>query len=244
MELVTLVAASGRSWCDPEIDPFLFRTNEEWLERIVGTSGLLRPRLKDPGGPRLAEPTRWVSMLEHVDFDIVMIVGRTVVSSWVGRLGYGGAVEFGRQSLTPIGEEAAPAFRTAAGLAISWYVDTCLPALHGIPAVTRVATDEWLNMARYRSVERDFNGELTRLRHSSEPPHAHWVVAHIRHLGDGHPSDEKVATAPRHLAPFMGPHDTWVRGHERHGRNVDSLETYLRGRASVVDAAGTAYWIQ
>lgn len=243
VELIELVEARGWSWCSLENDPFLFRTNEEWLERITGTARLLRRRLREPDGPQPPDPPpRRISVLEHQAFSIVAIVGKDAVSAWVGSRHYGAAVEFSRRTLRPTGEVDAPAFRTAAGLAIAWYVDISVPSLGQIPSVSLVASDKWIDMMDYRAATPGFDQDVTSFR-DVHAAHAHWVVSHIRHLSVGMPSAQKIASAPPHLKSFMGDHDTWVEGHPRQGHSVDALLAVLRARTGLADAAGTAYWI-
>ena len=234
LDLALAAGEMGLSWCAADIDPFLISTTSEWLERICGTGSILLPHLESP--------TRRVSRFVHRDFEVVLLIEHADVCAWVGRLGFGAAVEFGRESLTFRGRNQSPAFRTAAGLAVAWYLDLCLPRQRGIPGVTSLAAGEWLDIGRYQPAGTAFDNQVSAIAADRVPAHAHWVVSHIRHLRDRNPSDEKVATAPAHLRDLMGPDDTWVAGHQREGSNVHALLNHLAKRAALADAVGTAFW--
>jgi hypothetical protein len=241
LDLVTVAQRLGWSWCDPSINPFLFRTSHQWLERVRNTVLMLKPRFRS-ALPSESTLTNSTSVLDGNEFQIILGISESEVSAWVGRLGFGVGCEFNRHTLVPTGDATSPAYRTALGLAYAWYVDVSLPTVDGVPAMVNLAAEDWAAIQRYVPHPTEFRNWILECRGVSEPRLAHWVVAHIRHLTVSQPSDEKLATAPDHLRPFMGPHDTWVIGYARSGSHLDKLVKQLETRALVASAAGAGYW--
>lgn len=239
LDLVEIVSDLGWSWCNPENNPFLFRTNEQWIERVENTTRLLQPKLTDPA------TTRWhLTSFDSAEFQFVMSITPNEVSAWVGRLGYGIGLQFDRQTLAPMGQVGGSAYRTALGLAYAWYVDLARPDSIQQPAMTQLAVSDWPQLTSFRPDATTFTRYLTQCRSSRTESVAHWVVAHIRRLPrNHHPSNEKLQTVPTHLKRFMGPQTTWVIGHSRSELNIEGLLFQLRERAFLAEAAGTAYWI-
>ena len=233
LDLVDLARSLDLSWCLPGIDPFLIATTPEWFERICGTGEILLPHLR--------EPYSAVSRFTHNDIDIVLIVDDAMAYAWVGRLGYGLAVEFERARPPSQFMRLDPAHRTALGCAFAWYIDLSLPRQAGVPGVTARALTDWLHATEYKATLA-FDQQVRTVAVDPAPAHAHWVVSHIRYVAHGEPNPDHVVEAPMHLGPFMGPDDTWVTGHVRCGSNVQRLISRLNNSSALAYAVGTAFW--
>lgn len=230
--LVEVVDGLGLGWCDPDNDPFLVNTNPEWLERIQGTGSILSRYLRSPSHAK--------SRFSHPELEVILIVEAKHAIAWVGRHGFGIAVGIDRSTLEPRGRVESPGFRTAAGLAIAWYVDVALAKGPGVPMMTALALGKWID-AQYRPSS-GFDKQISAVSGGMEPAFAHWVVSHVRTLNVQSPDPGHVAEAPSYLRARMGPDDTWVRGHIRQGSNVNKLLKHLAQHPALADAVGTAFW--
>lgn len=231
------VEREGFTWCNPASDPFLFDTEPEWLMRIQGTAWLLRDHMPDSRTDALR--------FDSPSLGIILVRSGRLAHAWVGRLGTGVAVEFDTQTFHLRGRTEEPAFKTAAGCAIAWYVDSCFPRPRNQLDLPMMLESEVEKLSLHTWAPADaFNRRVEVLREGSPAQAlAHWVVPHVRTLSVGFPNPEHVGAAPEFLRERMGPDDTWVTGHVRNIEQIDRLLRSLKGRSVLADAVGSTAWL-
>lgn len=139
--------------------------------------------------------------------------------AWVGSSGKGSFVRFDTQDFTGYALDD-PASTYALPIAIGWFIDasvTLRGARSGSSTIRRATGGSQRNGYRYVPTA-TFTSQVGAVAsHRSTPPSPHAVAAHIRRLKTRRPDPATVEQAPPRLRRQMGPHDTYVRAHERGG---------------------------
>jgi hypothetical protein len=220
--LLETVDKLGYSYIEPGEILFKNSANEDWVEPIRNTASMIANRLR--------KVTSRVMHYKSNEVEIILTDDGGTVFAWVGTKREGVLTSFDTEHFAVVGlPDSNQAF--AAGCAISWFVDCAINITREIPMVRQKSEIVTRGYIRHRT----FNELPAFSRHRSEvrrgihnPPVAHWVAAHIRHLSGKSPNPSHVAEAPERLQVRMGRFDTWVRAHERGGRGGNLHEVFSR----------------
>lgn len=239
MDLAVMAEEAGLSWCAPGIDPFEFVTGSDWLERILGTASIVGDLLiQPPPGSRFTDPL----------VEILLTVNDRAAFGWVGSRGHGLAVGFDRLALhkgdqpRPLGRVDEPAFGTAFGILVAWYLDRCMPRRsQSAQTVPQLQLAERWSWGETWFPSPAFEVQVSSVRSSPRRgAYAHWVIPHVRTLTAAEPDPGHVADAPEHLRPLMGPSETWVHAHQRHRAHRQLALVRFETHSALADAIGSA----
>lgn len=203
-----LTAARGRrlTFVSPGESPFMAKDNlqvaEEARNRAVGNAA------------NLTRWTDWPTWFSHGpgDVQVMLTQDEEYAYAWVGRDGRGQLVAFDTTDFTAWGLDE-PGMSQALAYAIGWYIDVSVslrrnPA--GTTSVRRLAGGSQKTGISYRPTP-SYRGQRSGVAKGTHlPPTPHMRAAHVRDLGDRHPSEEALTHAPLRYRRQMGPHQTWV----------------------------------
>jgi hypothetical protein len=172
---------------------------------------------------------------------ILLVEDDSYAYAWVGRAGRGMLVAFGTEGFD-IWRLREPGTDYALTAAIGWYIDVSVSLRReakGSAAIRRSSEGTKRRGATYRPTpvyekqRRDVEaGERT-------PPRPHLVARHVRDLGpERWPNLDHIADAPPRVQRMLGPHDTWVRAHQRGKGTPSEWVTRLTKWSALADLLG------
>lgn len=221
--------------CAPEDELFDFTPSVDWVEDVRNTAAFLFPQLTR----EISE----VSYFSNSKIQIVLVERNSFVYAWVGVNGTGVILGFDPESFVVVGMPS-PAMGTAAGCAISFYVDRKIRLNREIPGMSHSVIHQYRGQPTvYKylpqpSFQRNVK-DVARGEHA--PPRAHYVAPHIRHLTGRRPNPDHVALAPVQLQLRMGSGDTWVHGHARGSNNIGEIKLRLSRYSMLADSLGQLF---
>lgn len=231
---------AGRTW--PNARRFKMPTppNPEWLDEILARAEDLAPLLRfEPEWPMSFGDKRYQVSISVVDQTLVAWVE-------VGRAKTLLSVDL--ETLSFKGKEGKKDSELAVGLAVSWYLDSCICLRkrgHRHFKASTIGSKARSSVSRpgitYVPTPR-FLSDVTATKHGTRnPPRAHRVKGHVRELSETHsPSDKARNNAPSYIQRHLRHNETFVRSHSRgKGGRSRVMSIYLSKFSTLADALGS-----
>lgn len=231
---------AGRRWPTANGSRAPEPRDPDWLDEILARA--------EDAAPLLRFAPAWpTTFTDHKHLITIAVVDKTLVG-WV-EIGHSKTlVSIDLETWEPKSRGAQKQLDVAVGLAIGWYLDSCIclrkkshphfrfeRSRSGPRGITRISNEIVLPTPRFRT---DF--ESVR-RGSRQPPRAHRVRGHVRELSDlRSPSKSARSNAPYYIRRHLKPNETFVQSHSRgKGEKSRAIAVYLSKYSTLADALGS-----
>lgn len=231
---------AGRRWPNDRRFRMPAPPNPEWLDEILARAEDLESLLRfEPEWPITFDDKRHLISISVVDQTLVAWVE-------VGRAKTLVSVDL--ETLSSESKEGKKNSEFAVGLAVSWYLDSCICLRRRRHRHFRMTTT---GMRTRSSISRlgityaptpRFLSDVTATKHGTRnPPRAHRVKGHVRELSETYsPSNKARKNAPSYIQRHLRRNETFVRSHSRgKGGKSRAMTVYLSKFSSLADALGS-----
>lgn len=231
---------AGRRWPTANGPRASKPRDPDWLDEILARA--------EDAAPLLRFAPAWPTTFSDKKHLITIAVVDKTLVGWV-EIGHSKTlVSIDIETWEPKSRSAPKQVDVAVGLAIGWYLDSCIclrkrshphfkfeRGRSGPPGIARRSNEIVLPTPRFRTDIESVRGG------SRQPPLAHRVRGHVRELSDlRSPSKSARSNAPYYIRRHLKPNETFVQSHSRgKGGKSRAIAVYLSKYSTLADALGS-----